>query len=103
MWLNDGDKNTKFFHMHFATKKNGHNWIHGSKEISDYFMAQFQELFQSSFSSTSDELEKLRENVITKEENASLIHILSAEEIRVCIGKLHFFKSLGPNGFHGIF
>ena len=81
----------------------GRSWITDREEIGDYFVDNFTELFSSSFPSIPENLKGLGSSCITDEENADLMRIPSIEEVKDSIWSLHPLKSLGPDGFLGIF
>lgn len=83
--------------------KDGSAWINGRKNITKHLISKFQELYQSSHPNIPDDMDGLGQKYITLQENLDLIRIPSEEEIKSCIEKLHLLKSLGPDGFPGVF
>lgn len=104
----DGDKSSKFFHMSLTIRrrrnriqivKRSHEWLYNNDEISDYFAENFSELYRSSYPVLTEEIDEISEKVITKHENAQIMRIPSAEEVKSCVNKRHPLKSLGLDGF----
>jgi hypothetical protein len=69
LWLREGDRNSKFFHLSTLVRRrrnfivevllpNG-QWIHSRDEIENYFVDQFNELFHSSQPQIPHELDDL--------------------------------------------
>lgn len=94
VWLKQGDKNSKFFHLSLLIKrrhniiemiKDGQNWITNAKEISSYFVTKFEELYSTSLPSCPNDLEELGEMCITLEKNSEFKKILNSAEIKEAI------------------
>nr|XP_048337067.1 uncharacterized protein LOC125424270 [Ziziphus jujuba var. spinosa] len=83
--------------------KKGDIWLQDRKQIGQYFEEEFSELFTTSNSIFTRELEELGEKYITDEENIRLMAIPSEEEIRNTVWELHPLKAPGPDGFLGVF
>lgn len=78
------------------------SWITDKDKINEYFVENFTQLYQSSFLSVQS-LEELVEPVVSNLENDEVIRIPSEEEIKAAIWEFHPLKSLGSDGFLGIF
>lgn len=111
-WLLKGDHNSKFFHTSLLVIRrrnkitfirNGAIYYTEEREIVDYFIKNFEELFKSNSPRIPLELEGLGEKVVTIEEIENLICIPNEKEVKKAIWNLHPLKSLGPDGYPGIF
>lgn len=112
LWLNEGNKNTKFFHLSTVIRrrrnrinaiKDGQKWLFEEHAIANYFETNFEELFSSDYSNHSPDIEDLISPCITEEENNFLSKIPLEEEIKESVWSLHPLKSPGSDGFFGIF
>ena len=91
MWLKEGDRNSKFFHLSTLLRRRRNciaeikmadrTWIYNGGEIEDYFATHFQEVFQSFNPPIPPSLDNLLEPCITREENAELSRIPTSEEV----------------------
>lgn len=114
LWLREGDRNSKFFHLSMVIRRrrrrnrinaiqDGQTWLFEEEEIAKYLRANFEELFTSDLPNNNSKIEDLFIPCITDEENALLTRIPYEEEIKGCIWNLHPLKSLGLDGFPIIF
>ena len=113
LWLELGDKNSKFFHLSTiiqrrnnsidAIKANDGSWIHYPKQIQELFGNYFVNLFKEEDISFPDHLEHLILPCITKDENKTLKQIPSLNEIKSTLFQMQDSKSPGPNGFPVLF
>ena len=114
-WLVLGDRNTSFYHISALTRrkhnlitsvKNGAgDWIMEEREVMNFFREGFyklytttQELASWNFSYNSHWQAK-----ISKEESASISHMVTEEEISIALWSLKAFKAPGPDGLHAGF
>ncbi|KAL0414365.1 UNVERIFIED_CONTAM: hypothetical protein Sradi_1638200 [Sesamum radiatum] len=112
-WLEDGDANTKYFHM-TAVLQSRANHIHSIQTregnavtdwelIGNEFSAYFQSLFKSDLSQNqTDQMEfvcELMPSTISEFDNQDLCRIPSPKEIKDTLFDMASFKSPGPDGF----
>lgn len=113
LWLNQGDKCSKFF---FAStmvrqkrnnivgiKKDDGQWITKRQDIREYLIQNFSVLFQSSNPSIGNEIFQLFEPIVTDEQNAHLLSTPSSEEVKNTLWMMHPLKAPGPDGMPGTF
>lgn len=113
MWLKQGDRNTKFFHLSTiikrqrnlinAIKTENQTWVYEHNEIGNYFLNNFKELYRSENTMTPQELEDLFTPIVTQEENTELIKIPTSKEIRNVVMKMPRLKTPGPDGMPTLF
>ncbi|PKI59541.1 hypothetical protein CRG98_020069 [Punica granatum] len=82
LWLKEGDRNSKFFHLSIvirrrsnhiaAIKDNDREWIQDHEGIGNYFLRNFQELFNTSNPTIPKDMEDLINHTITEPENECL-------------------------------
>ena len=114
-WLQDGDRNTKFFHLSAKSRSIRNridkitvdgNLFEDEDQIRDQASLHFSKLLNSSTapSSTSDAiLFYMAGPSITDEDNISLSAIPSPSEIKEDVFGLKGLSSPGPDGFSGAF
>ncbi|KAF5465302.1 hypothetical protein F2P56_015322 [Juglans regia] len=112
-WLQNGDKNTKFFHLH-ATQRRKTNKIsqvldHNNcvitekEEIGNVFTSFFSDLFTSS---NPYNIEGCLEDVSPKVSpvmNELLLQKFTEEEVKVAVFQMKGMGSPGPDGFPALF
>ncbi|PKI42454.1 hypothetical protein CRG98_037127, partial [Punica granatum] len=108
LWLKNGDKNSKFFHLstiirrrtnHIAAVKGeGNQWIEDPESIGDYFLKNLKDLFTSTSPTFPKDLEGLVEPIITTEENILPTSIPTREEITHALNSIPNLKAPGPDG-----
>ena len=113
LWLKEGDRNSKFFHLSTIVCRRRNqiieiqledgSWIHLRDNIVDYFAHHFAEVFQSSSPQVPPDLEGLISPCISANENFELTRILNAEEIKKVVWDMNPLKAPGPDGFPGLF
>ncbi|PKI61172.1 hypothetical protein CRG98_018403 [Punica granatum] len=113
LWLKDGDRNSKFFHLstvirrrsnHIAAIKDDNGeWIQDHDGIGNYFLRNFQYLFTTSHPSIPDDLEDLIGSTITESENERLIQIPDDKEILTALTSIPNLKAPSPDGIPSLF
>uniref|UniRef100_A0A803PIZ5 Reverse transcriptase n=1 Tax=Cannabis sativa TaxID=3483 RepID=A0A803PIZ5_CANSA len=113
IWLQEGDRNSKFFHASTVIRRkqnfidsiseDGSRWISGRSNVGNYFLSKFKETFHASQVSLGDCIKELVNPLISEECNEELVRISDAEEIRKVVWSLGQLKSLGPDGMPGRF
>ncbi|CAN6580631.1 unnamed protein product [Malus baccata var. baccata] len=112
-WLNEGDKNTKFFHAQ-TVRRRKHNkikgledhhrvWHEDEKEICDIASFYFTGLFQSSRPSHIGEIMECMENRVSNDDNRLLTAPITNSEIMEATFQIPPTRAPGPDGFTGCF
>jgi hypothetical protein len=111
LWLQDGDKNTAFFHKHTQSRINYNSIeeIHWQEQVyrdAHSIKEAAHSHFKNLYSATStDDLDPLAypisevPNLITGDENHALNRPISDKEIRQVVFSMHPDKAPGPDGF----
>ncbi|XP_057790752.1 uncharacterized protein LOC131007855 [Salvia miltiorrhiza] len=113
-WLNDGDRNTAFFHASLRYKKKPSrvqsleidgNMVSDQDCIGDHIVEYFTKLFTDDSNSEVDitAIEAVIEPVISDEHNAFLSAVPTDEEISAAVFGMDSNSSPGPDGFSGKF
>ena len=113
LWLKEGDRSTKFFHMstiirrrrnHIdAIKSEDGQWITNPNQIRKLFFNSFKNLFSEEEVTFPSHLENLMPKSISKEDNVILKRIPSPEEIKEALFQMQDLKAPGPDGFPVLF
>jgi hypothetical protein len=113
MWLNEGDRNTKFFHKkaNWRQAKNkinrirdtSGNWTDDPENIKEIANSFFKDLYSRDAHICPDEIIDLVHSPITEEVNASLCAEFSDEEIGDALFQIGPLKAPGPDGMPGRF
>ena len=109
LWLKAGDKNSSFFHLSTIIQRRHNNidaikaddgtWINGSKNIKQFFLDKFRELFSEEEVDFLDQLEGLIHPSISKEDNERLCAIPTPKDIRATLFMMQDLKAPSPDGF----
>ncbi|KAK9921034.1 hypothetical protein M0R45_029564 [Rubus argutus] len=112
-WLKDGDKNTSFLHSMVKMRRLnksivslsvGQTVLNDQDSISAHVVQQFQNSFMRDPQVMDTGLvQRVIPNVVTEEENLSLLAIPSREEIHATVRAMDSFSAPGPDGFGGCF
>ncbi|XP_057779593.1 uncharacterized protein LOC130998178 [Salvia miltiorrhiza] len=113
-WLNDGDRNTAFFHTMLRYKKKPHMISHLSiddevvyeqetieNHIINYFTKLFEEDSQEELDITN--IEAIIDEVVDEHHNAMLTRTPDEDEIKAAVFGMDASSSPGPDGFSGKF
>ena len=113
MWLKDGDKNSKFFHLSTiirrkknsidAIKDEGGSWLTCKKEIQRHIMEQFSQRFTEEPVDFPPNLENLIMPSISAEDNVDLCQIPTTQEIKDTIFSMGNQKPPSPDGLLTLF
>lgn len=108
-WLANRDRNTRFFHASTAIRRkwnfiwaiieNSNRQIQGRRNIGNYFLHNFKEVYKSSYPNPNPELESLFDFKISAESNVMLCKIPTQEEIKKVVWDMPPLKAPGPDGF----
>jgi ribonuclease HI len=113
VWLQHGDRNTKFFHQK-ACQRKSRNWVdviydeYGEKiseeeDIARIFTEFFQNLFTSSEPSRIDEAVNVVQGRVTERMRGILNQTFSREEVFVALKSMKPTAAPGPDGMPAIF
>jgi hypothetical protein len=108
--LLEGDSNTKYFQLiangkHRKTRifqlQHEDQIIKGEKELSDYVMSYYKNLFSAPIDNafTLDEMRIDNINQVSEEENNLLIKPFTKDEVREVVFQMEHNKAPGPDGF----
>lgn len=111
-WLNEGDKNTKFFHVSTKGKirknyisriKNSHGILtNNHEEMGQEAVNYFQHILSSEGAPQDLELLQVIPNLVNNEDNEMLIRLPDVEEVKNTVFGMSILKA-GPDGYSGIF
>ncbi|XP_074271735.1 uncharacterized protein LOC141595669 [Silene latifolia] len=113
LWLKDGDKNTKFFHLRAGERKQK-NYIAklvddegvirtGDEEVARVANGYFQNLFLTSNPVVPPDLLAGVESRVSDEMNRGLRREYQEEENLEALSQMHPLKAPGPDGMNGLF
>ncbi|KAI8572120.1 hypothetical protein RHMOL_Rhmol01G0173700 [Rhododendron molle] len=115
-WLSLGDHNTRFFHQKMATNRLRNKILsitdtrgvrlEDPKEVKQVILGYFQGLLGTAFPSTgnfSSELRSVIRNKVSTDMQESLIHAVTALEIRTALFSINGDKAPGPDGYNAKF
>ena len=113
LWLKEGDRSTKFFHLSTIIRRRRNHidaikfedgqWITSPNQIRKLFFNTFKNLFSEEEVTFPSHLENLMPKSITEEDNVILKRIPSLEEIKEALFQMQDLKALGPDGFPVLF
>ncbi|XP_030939894.1 uncharacterized protein LOC115964781 [Quercus lobata] len=108
LYLEDGDRNTRFFHCRATQRrrknlisrfKNQSNiWCTKLEEVSDIFLAYFQQLFSSSNPEIAETDLNSIPKIVTTEMNESLTGDFQAWKVEVALKQMASLKAPRPDG-----
>ncbi|KAM7517189.1 hypothetical protein LguiA_006772 [Lonicera macranthoides] len=112
-WLQDGDRNTKFFHTAAKVKiakarisclVEGSTTITAPQEIEDCIVNFYKSLYSSAQSSEIvSSLISYVPHLVSDADNQMLLQVPSDEEVRAAVFGLDPSSAAGPDGFNGYF
>jgi hypothetical protein len=113
LWLKDGDRNSKFFHLSTiirrqrnsidAIKGDEGDWITCKKSIRVHMVKKIYVLFTEEPVNFPPDLEQLIRPSISFEDNTELCCIPTAQEIKAIIFYIQSQKAPGPDGLPALF
>lgn len=112
-WLQDGDKNTKFFYA-TTIQRRGKNRIQrlqnsrgelveGKNELFNTILEHFEEVYRSDSPTDFQPCLMHIPSLITNDMNDALLAPVTEEEIKNAAFSLGSLKAPGPDGFNGLF
>ncbi|XP_057770894.1 uncharacterized protein LOC130990686 [Salvia miltiorrhiza] len=113
-WLNDGDRNSSFFHRLIKFRKRPQriehlkiegNMVYDQSIIQDHIIDFFSNLFREEGQRTVDRvmLEAIIDEWVTEEQNDTLTRIPDDAEIAAAVFGMDSNSAPGPDGFSGSF
>ena len=113
LWVKEGDRNTRYFHLSTIIRRRRNciseiklddgSWINSREEIQNYFIDNFEALYQTSFPPILDDLSNLIKPCVSDLANESLCRILFREEIKKVVFSMKSLKAPGPDDFPTLF
>lgn len=114
LWLKEGDRNTRFFHLstinkrrknqiEWIKKKEDGAWVFKREEVSAVLLNHLKEVFETKGGVGISEAGSLLEAVITEEDNVMLKAPPTKEEVQQAVFQIGANKAPGPDGFSSIF
>lgn len=102
-YIQEGDRNTKFFHSTTICRRKAHgDWTNDSNDIATTLACYFEYLLSNN-STTIPIPHGLVASVISEQDNCHLISIPTTEEIKDSLFSIGSLKDSGPYGFPSIF
>ncbi|XP_071699442.1 uncharacterized protein [Rutidosis leptorrhynchoides] len=108
-WLEDGDKNTKFFHGILKARKsksriesicNEHGQRFFGDKVADQFVSHFQNFFgKASNVQPHDDIGDIFTNTLSVEDANEMVTDVTNDEIKEAIFDIDSNKASGPDGF----
>ncbi|KAM1780200.1 hypothetical protein ACFX12_041494 [Malus domestica] len=112
-WLRDGDANTKFFHNSTLQRRRRNqiikikdelgNWMEQPGRVRKLVEDHFMQTFTSGGARNWGSLLECISPRVTEDMNQALLKPVFEDEIKAAIFKMGGLKTLGPDGFQGIF
>ena len=111
-WLNDGDKNTGFFHKQAEARKNYNcvlkiqahdSVISNFEDIKSKAARHFSDLFTAQSISNDVKLLNLSPRAVNNKDNDNLKHIITLEEIKKTVDSMEDNRAPGPDGYNANF
>ena len=113
LWMQQGDRNTKFFHSTASQRRQKNtivgiqdeqgNWMESDEDIERIVLEYYQSIYQSDMPSGFDAVMQAIEPKVTPEMNASLTKEFRPDEVWTALQQMHPLKSPGPDGMPPIF
>lgn len=112
-WLNEGDKNTKFFHTKTIARRRRNlmkgledgdgQWCEKAADMQRIALGYFSSIFTSDLPNQINEVTDCVERTVQPQQNTMLVEHVTEPEIVDAVKALHPTKSPGPDGFTGSF
>lgn len=107
LWLQSGDKNTKYFHssanarrrsniIHKLQDESG-NWLEWENGLDNLIVSHFQNLFTSHQTQKEEVIDCIKAT-ITEHQNTMLLLPVTKEEVKSALFQMHPDKAPGPDG-----
>lgn len=113
LWVNEGDRNTRFFHQRAKTRqaKNSikrirnmdEDWVTNEHGIESTITCYFRDIFCSSSNLNDVKVIGAVDTRITSDMNRTLERDISDDEVRVAVFQMQPSKAPGPDGMNLFF
>lgn len=107
LWLQVGEKNTKYFHTSCnKRKRNNHiqklknedgDWVDWSSGLQDLIKEYFQRLFTEE-QTQGDVILNCITKTVSEQQNTELLSVVTEEEVKNVVFHMHPDKAPGPDG-----
>ena len=107
LWLQSGDKNTKYFHASCNSRRRSNHiqklkddngvWLNWQSGLQHYILSHYQNLFTASNTDASRVLECIPQS-INQIQNSELVKEVTDEEVRDALFQMNPDKAPGPDG-----
>ncbi|VFQ98475.1 unnamed protein product [Cuscuta campestris] len=112
-WLSCGDSSTKFFHSYVKGKRRKASIrllknqegkeMEDQSEISNFITNHFENTYSEDYTRNMDNILPHIPNLLTDQDNDSMVKLPLEEEIKTAIWQLNPNSSAGPDGYNGEF
>ncbi|GAA0158400.1 hypothetical protein LIER_15442 [Lithospermum erythrorhizon] len=111
-WLQEGDKNTAFYHIYVRRKRKKRailgiyeegEWLTETSQIEASGVSFFQEHFSGGPNMEHEELIDCIPSLVTHDDNEMMMRAPTKEEVRTVVLSLNKDSVAGPDGFNGHF
>jgi hypothetical protein len=112
-WLEQGDRNTSFFHAACSERRQTNKigrlrredggWVEEEGEKRSFITNYFSTLFRSMAAADPHQLTQAVERKVTEEMNLVLLKEFTREEVKVVVDSIGDLKAPGPDGMPAIF
>ena len=112
-WLEEGDRNTKYFHHHASERRRKNTitglwnhkdvWCESKESIIKTAIDYFEDIYTSSHPTRVEEVTDLISIKVTAEMNAALTQVFTVEDVRAALGQMHPTKAPDLDGMSALF
>ena len=107
LWLKDGDRNTKFFHVMASNRKRNNmimriqdendTWFDKEEDTANVFLNYFDSIFTTSSFTNMEKIFQTMDSRISEEIKTMLVREFKAEEIKTALDQMNLDKAPGPD------
>ena len=113
LWLESGDRNTKFFHATASQRRRRNKisgllndqrvWVEDQQGIDSIILDYFSAIFKTDNPLSFDKSLSAISTRVSEEMNRDLLAVFKVEEVRVTLQQMHPTKAPSPDGMSPIF